>query len=193
MAGTEFTFNVNKLFKQVFGIQPDFKNLQKYDGYPDEQASTNKGASGTGNYMWDRFNLKYSVERAVNDIQVVLYKLPDATVVDISCSKNIIKTQLTKVKGSVKEFINIGDFELEFKGLMINYDSMTFPLEAQAKMKNFFAATSRVNITSKLVNGYGIFNMIVEDIKFPSMAGFANCQPFQIKCVSDEPIILEIP
>lgn len=184
-------FSISNAFKNSFGINveskmPDnLKDLKADVGYPNETTSSNQRADGTGVFMWDRFLFIYN--DGVNQVE---YTLPDATVVEPSQAKHIVTTLLTKVEGTVKEHINIGDWHLEFKGLIINYESMTFPQNQIVEMRKFFRVNDTLKVVSKILNDYGIYEVVLTNIRFPEMAGYPNAQPFIISALSDRPIKL---
>ncbi len=186
-------YSIHKGFKAAFGLDvetkmPDnLKDLKADIDYPNQNTSKNTRSEGTGVFMWDRFKFLYT--EGGGEIE---YILPDATVVEPAQQKHIVTTQLTKVEGSVKEHINIGDWHLEFKGIIINYRTMTFPQAEIIEMRNYFRVNKALKVVSKILNDYGIFEVVLTNIRFPEMSGFANAQPFVINALSDKPIKLII-
>jgi hypothetical protein len=59
-------------------------------------------------------------------------------------------------------------------------------------MIKVFEKNVPIKMTSKWLSRWGIHNVVVENISFPSFEGASNVQPFELNLLSDEPIYLEI-
>lgn len=199
---TAVKFNINQAFQDVFNVYariPAFLNIPKgQDNNSVPSFSEAKGDTAenpynylhvavTGEIVWDRIIVDYDNEGVLTQ-----YNFPIETVAELSCPNNIINTPLAGRKGSVKEYISRGDWEIILRGFMINYEEELYPQDMYKEMVRVFETDKSMRVKSRILNDAGIFDVVIKDVKFPPMEGFANCQPFEILLWSDEPIELEL-
>lgn len=192
----EAKFNINEALKQVFGVYgrtpiyvvgkekdqpkvPDFSGAQSLPA--DIPFDQSRVAPMTGVLIQDVFSF-------INPT----YVLPIETVLELSQAKTIVKTQMQGRDGSVKEYINLDDWVLNFKGFIINYDADLYPEERVETMVKFFQLNQVVASTSKWLSRWGIDKLVTTNLKFPTFEGVQNVQPFEIEMLSDYPITLEL-
>lgn len=120
------------------------------------------------------------------------YTFPDWPLIDISASKNIIKTPIKGRNGTVKEYINIDDYLITIRGILINHDGEEYPEEMVNEMHDIFKINKELQVTTPVLNLLEIHNIVIQDLKFPEVEGYNHIQPFVIQCLSDEPVELVI-
>jgi hypothetical protein len=119
--------------------------------------------------------------------------------VDVSMSKNIVKTSIQGRDGTVKEYISKGDYIINMtgnivgqtKGNTIEGIGQVFPKIDTEKLIKICEVPEAITITSEFLQLFGINEVVIEDYKFAEKEGFRNMQPFQISMSSDTPINLE--
>jgi hypothetical protein len=119
------------------------------------------------------------------------YNLPDASLIDASQAKIIIKTQIQGRPGRVKEFISLDDFSIEIRGLIISQND-NYPLDEVRKLSEIFKINSELQVEALVLNMLGIHNIVIEDIKWPRLEATPSVQPFTISASSDTPIELQL-
>lgn len=198
-------FNINDSFKEVFGVYariPLYTVNEAGEGtelpdYPEAAAKFLQGeyqrgvnlVAPSGVSMWDRFSV---IMPSKDENTVTSMYLPHATVAELSRAKNIVTTQLQGRNGTVKEYISMGDWQISLRGFIIDYENDLYPEEDVRRMNDIFEKDKALKINSKLLSLIGVTRIVVTDIKFPSMEGFQNVQPFELTLLSDEPIVLEV-
>lgn len=120
------------------------------------------------------------------------YTFPDWPLIDISASKNIIKTPIKGRNGTVKEYINIDDYLITIRGILINHDGEEYPEEMVNELHDIFKINKEMRVTTPVLNLLEIHNIVIQDLKFPEVEGYNHIQPFVIQCLSDEPVELVI-
>ncbi|WP_443937095.1 DUF6046 domain-containing protein [Pedobacter sp. MW01-1-1] len=120
------------------------------------------------------------------------YTFPDWPLIDVAFSKNIIKTPLKGYNGTVKEFINIDDYQIQIRGILINYVNDEYPLDLLDKLKRICSINKELQVTSPVLNQLDIHNLVITDVRYPEVEGYNHIQPFVIQALSDEPIELII-
>ncbi len=120
------------------------------------------------------------------------YTFPDWPLFDITGQDIIQKTTMTKKKGSVKEYITEDDYAFTIRGILINYDSQEYPEQQLQDLLQIIKAKTTMGITSQVFNLLDIHNFVIERHSFPASEGFQHIQPFELECLSDEPVELLI-
>ncbi|MCO5253358.1 MAG: DUF6046 domain-containing protein [Bacteroidetes bacterium] len=212
----EIKFDINNAFREVFGVYsrvplfplagsgsgvasgggdfPDAAQLEKGDGLRLEQGMG-------GSVLIDRF--AFGVQKLPSEGSGYWYNLSPYTILEITCAKNIVKTPLQGRNGTVKEFISMGDWQLHFKGFLINEEADELPYEQTAQLLKVFTKNTHLIFSSETVRrwfegwenntgGEGLDFLVVDDVKLPAMDGFENVQPFEIMAVSDNPVEIQL-
>ncbi|PIY15128.1 MAG: hypothetical protein COZ16_05580 [Flavobacteriaceae bacterium CG_4_10_14_3_um_filter_31_253] len=122
----------------------------------------------------------------INYDEVVL----DNALVDISMSKNIVKTAIQGRKGTVKEYVSLGDYVINISGSIISDNQKEYPeIEVKALEKIVIAPIS-LQVVCETLNRLGIYEIVIESYNFPTKQGFIGTQVYSISAISDEPIEL---
>lgn len=193
------SFNLIELYSKVFNIQGvrfAIRNASdglvngSFEGSALELPLTPKASafSVLGTPIYEQISFM------VPDVNGTLknYTFPDWPLLDISASKNIVKTPIKGANGTVKEYINIDDYQITIRGILINYDSDEYPEDLVNDVHELFKANKEMQVTTPVLNLLDIHNIVIIDLKFPEVEGFNNIQPFVIQCLSDEPVELLI-
>lgn len=118
---------------------------------------------------------------------------------DVSMSKNIVKTAIQGRDGTVKEYVSQGDFVISIQGNIIGLTKgntiegigQVYPVVDTKRLIDICKVPDAIEITSEFLQMFGINRMVITDYKFAEKEGFRNMQPFQITALSDTPINLE--
>lgn len=173
-----------------------------YDNIEVKEADEVKeySAYGTPIFMPIQFDdVKYKndgVNHTINGIKLL------CAVMEISNTRNIVKTDIQGRDGSVKEFINNGDYQISIKGILTN-DVYTpdgsqptkgnnkYPMDAVAHLNTICLAPCAIQVTNSLLYELGIYDLVIEDFSFPATVGKENMQAFQLNCLSDTTFVLK--
>lgn len=115
-----------------------------------------------------------------------------AVTYDISMSKNIVKTSVQGRRGTIKEFISDGDYVLNLSGVLANESITEYPYELVNKLRAICEAEISIPVYSKLLDLFGITEIVIERFDFKMKAGAASSQEFTINAISDKPLELRI-
>jgi hypothetical protein len=134
--------------------------------------------------------------RAVNQLKLL------CCVVDISQTRNIVKTEIQGRDGTVKEFISNGDYQINIKGILSNdvytpnrtkptKGNRKYPIDAVAHLNEICKAPTAIPIEHRLLYELGIYDIVIESFSFPATPGRTNIQTFELNCISDRTFLLE--
>jgi len=117
----------------------------------------------------------------------------DTVLIDVSATKQIIKTNIQGVRGSVKEYISQGDYQLKFRGALVDENGRRYPEEQALQLKEYLEAETTIGIASRFLNDiFDVSEIVIEDFNFPQVEGFQNMCFFEFTAVSDDPIELTV-
>lgn len=111
-------------------------------------------------------------------------------VVSISQTKNIVKTALVGLNGTIKEYINAGDYEISIMvGIVATEVDGTivdeYPEEGIRTVKKFLDENRAVQVSSPFFDIFGISRMVVEKFSL-AQETHSNRQVVDVRAVSDE-------
>lgn len=129
----------------------------------------------------------------------------EAVVCNVKMNKNIEKTQITgRDTGSVKEYIGLGDFDVEIRAIItsdasVNGNLVTaynqdgrYPYENMEQILKVLNAPIALEVESYFLNRLGIKYLVVENAQVNQVEGEYSVQRLVINTVSDNPLIIKI-
>ncbi len=198
-------FSLIDIFEKAFGyksaaFKPEFDHVYGFiDGSKTGELTnyrSNNGAHGSPYYSTDANGREYFLPVTIKS-SLGTIDLP-YPVISITSKKTIIETPLTERRGTVKEFINIQDYEIVIKGFMIN-DSNEFPESDVTMLRSIYELIEPVSIANPATDIFllrpdrkGSDLVIIKDLKFPSSGGVKNVRPYELTLISDEPFNLKV-
>ncbi len=123
------------------------------------------------------------------------FLLPNEPTITINSKKNIIETALagSTRRGTVKELISIGDWEITIRGIALNTNSTkVYPEDMVHRLNYTYGRNEAIEIESALTNLLGIYRVVIKSVNFPEMTGIQHAQAYEFQCVSDEDFDLVI-
>lgn len=188
------SFNILDLYQKAFGVKgvrfaipPNTSGNKKaditYNGLNVSNSPTALTQSILGTPIYEQITLRDGGNE---------YTFPDWPLIDIAFTKNIIKTPIKGRNGTVKEYINIDDYQIGIRGILINYVNDEYPYDLLSQLQSFCIINRELQVTSPVLNILDIHNLVITDVRYPEVEGYNHIQPFIIQCLSDEPIELII-
>ena len=97
-----------------------------------------------------------------------------------------------KRRGTVKEYINAGDWKIEIKGVCIDPENPErYPIEQVNQIRELSNLNEAVEVDNDILRYFEIYSMVIESVSFESMPGVPGAQAYQIKALSDEDFFAE--
>lgn len=111
------------------------------------------------------------------------YEIPNA-IISFTGKKSIVETAMVGRKGSVKELINIDDYEISIQGVASSDD---FPEDALTELNELYNINETINLNCALTDifltkGAGV---VIKSVDISAMKGTENFQVFKIDLVTD--------
>ena len=117
----------------------------------------------------------------------------NTVLIDVSQQKQIIKTNIQGLSGTVKEYISKGDYQITIRGALVSESSVRYPEEEVTQLTEYLEAETSIGVASRFLDDiFNIQNIVVESFSFPQVEGTQNVQLFEVSAVSDQPIELTV-
>lgn len=171
--------DIQSIFSQTFGYAAAGVLLDIPENNPNTQTRY-----GTDLYKKDKYGIDCFSPITLRYGSNELF-LPYATV-NITTSKNIVRTKLVNRKGSVKEHISLGDYMFTIRGILINREQ-DLPEDELAALKDIYDTRIPISIINPVTDFYldADDKVIIKSLTLPPMTGVANAQAFVLDCETD--------
>jgi len=118
--------------------------------------------------------------------------LLECCLIEVGMQRRIITTEIQGKSNSVKQFISNGDYAVTIKGVIASSIPNVYPDADMRALQTFCNAEDAIEVQCPyLQDFFQIGNLIVQYASFPQLEGNITVQPFELKCLSDEPVILK--
>jgi len=125
----------------------------------------------------------------------------DTVLFDVSITKNIIKTAINGVDGTIKQFISMGDYEINAQGLIIGETSADnggfsvnetnrVPESEIRKFNEIIRVPQEIEIISEFLDFFDISTIVIEGANVGQREGFRDSYYFSFGMISDTPVEL---
>ena len=123
-----------------------------------------------------------------------VYSFPDFTLetvlLSVTQNKNIVKTQIQGRKGTIKEYINLGDYDITINGILTGGNGQ-YPKSDVQTLSTIMNCNESIEVTSWYLQIFGINAIIIDSgASINQNEGQYSIQPFSIPCVSDDDVNL---
>jgi len=112
-------------------------------------------------------------------------------VISVESSKTIVRTQLTERRGTVKELINIADYQITIKGLILGESE--FPETVISTLRDIYERNTPLSIQCPLTDIFllrpdrsGSDQVVISELKLPAAGSSESVRPYELKLISDE-------
>ena len=198
----DINLSLSRLFADVFGYNSDAFDPKPEDVKGNVQGSRKEeNAAGTPWYASGRKGVELFMPIVMEYTEqgtagrTVQVNLPHA-VISVSGRKTIIETPLTERRGTVKEIINLMDYDIVVKGMAIS-DSNEYPEGIVQELRTLYEQQTAVVMRSGKSDIFlldtdrqGSDKVVIKEITFPEYQGVKHVQPYQMVLVSDTPFNL---
>lgn len=120
------------------------------------------------------------------------FDLPGATLIDFAREKKIIETQLSTGYGTVKELYAFGDWDIRIRGLCLNEPGVRSAQAQKKALLEFERVAESIRVAGQVFDDTLVFNIVIKRLVLREVEGQPNTIPYELECVSDEPIELTL-
>lgn len=115
-------------------------------------------------------------------------RFPNEPLISWQQRKTIVKTPLVGSgrPGTVKEYINEGDFHLNIRGVCIDPETPDrYPSEQVELVQRIVSAKASLPVQNDLLSLFGIEKIVIESCGWDEMEGVPGAQRYFIRAISD--------
>jgi len=114
----------------------------------------------------------------------------DTVLMQVDIPKNVIMTPISGRDGTVKEYINRGDYEIMIEGKIVSPFPYVYPKDLAIALNNLLNLPKSLEVSSSFLQIFSIHNIVVLRARIMEQYATRNEIPFLITAVSDDPIEL---
>lgn len=123
-----------------------------------------------------------------NGVEVTHIYPIETVLFSIQQSKNIVKTPINGRNGTIKEYVGMGDYSINIKGVIAGTRGR-YPVEAVDNLMEFLTYNQSIKIYSKHLNErFNIDEIVILDFDLKQEEGRYSQQSFEINALSDYPV-----
>lgn len=107
------------------------------------------------------------------------------TFINITAQKHIVKTAVSGRSGTVKEIINIKDFQIKIRGFIIDNETKGYPADEVGKLYGLFEKNISLPITNDLCEILGVNMVVFESLSLKEQI-HEDVQGYELSLSSDD-------
>lgn len=181
----------------------NYKEIAKEQGFFDVTTLEERRKGKFGQPIFDEFTfladdvnkLTYetSTDFGVNAIRIVSNFVFETALIEINQTKNIVKTSIAGLNGTVKEYMSNGDYIINLKGVIVGDVANQRPDRNKLNyLVAFLNAPLSLPISCSFCEEFKINNVVIESYRLGQREGARNVIDIDINMVSDSPIQLSV-
>lgn len=200
-------YNINHLFRTAFGISApiymadvyssdDSSGKINYTGVKYAEPAKAKKLSWMGTPIMfpitiptDTFQFYCPNGDIIKEV-IPAFDMPATSLVDFSRAKNITRTDVLGDNGTVKEIYGFDDWSIRIRGICLNEPKIRTAHEQVKHLLKYERVVGSIGIVGEQFLQKEIHAITIESIDFQQVQGKPDVIPFEIRAVSDEPLIL---
>jgi hypothetical protein len=112
--------------------------------------------------------------------------LPNEPTISISNRKTIVETPMVGRNGTVKELINLEDYELTIRGIALNHqDTINYPEDMIKALHQLYRRNESLEIECGLTALLNLKYIVLKSFSLPEMQGVQHAQAYEFTAVTD--------
>ncbi|MDJ1494154.1 DUF6046 domain-containing protein [Cytophagaceae bacterium DM2B3-1] len=154
------------------------------------EKTLDKGVSISGKRIEERPVLLHVLK--LDDLE-----LPNV-IVEVAGRKNIVSTKIAGKDDVVNEIMSFDSWALRIRGHVINESETAdaeygyYPYQKLKEQVRLFRKNQALKVESEFLLLFDIHYVILTDVNFPDMSGYANVFAYEFSAISDKPVQLVI-
>lgn len=137
---------------------------------------------------------RYTRDGKVEQVGLGDYRLPLTCMAEFSRQKEMTTTKTVASQGTVKEVYGHADWDVKLSGFLLDEAKQPNGATTLAAQRERLLAYERladsVEVKGDLFTAFGIYRLTILGVQFGQMPGKPGLMPFQLSCLSDEPLEL---
>jgi len=119
-------------------------------------------------------------------VNVEPYTFTIDPLIDIRRRKKISETVMVAKEDTVKEIIAVESYRVRIRGLIVG-ENGNYPNDELTALNNLCNTNASLEVSSRLLNTYGISNLVIKEFNSSAVAGYPDTRAVEIQALSDFP------
>jgi len=111
----------------------------------------------------------------------------DIAIIEINQAKNIVKTARSGKNGTIKEYMGLGDYNINIKGWLVNPIATANPDILTREFQAYMKAPTDLKINSTFLSYFDIYNVVIESYRVSQLTSQRNVFEYEINCSDESP------
>jgi Domain of unknown function (DUF6046) len=108
----------------------------------------------------------------------------------VNQTKNIDTVRVNGLSGTIKTYINDGDFEVRMMVVLTTDNADDYPIDVVRQLTGLLKIGKSLKVQSDFLLLFGIYEITVMSYTVGQLEGIQNAQVFDVNCLSDTPVVL---
>ena len=109
----------------------------------------------------------------------------NTVLIDVTQQRNVITTAIAGARGTIKEYINDGDYQIKIRGFIESDSPYKYPGVDVGTFSSYLKAPVPITVISNYLRSFSIDRIVVTGYSFPQTEGRRNLQFFEIDAISE--------
>jgi len=114
----------------------------------------------------------------------------DIALCEISNDRNVVKTKIAGLNGTIKEYMSDGDYSVNIKGSVVNPLSNMPPIDELNALYIITSHPESLTVRSNFLDYFDIQKLVIEKPIIKQREGMRNVVDFELQCISDYKYVL---
>ncbi len=204
------SYRISQVLESVFGVESpvfippsSFIPPQEIKGFSgvtiklEEFAETKTSWMGTPIVMPLYFkggpNIKmYNETGQITENRFGDFMLPAASLIDFSREKLFSETKVSGGYGTVKEVYGLDDWQITIRGVCLDEPGVRTAQQQKKSLLMWESVVDGIEVYGQVFDQMLVFRIFIKKATFREIEGRPSTIPFELECISDMPIELEL-
>lgn len=114
----------------------------------------------------------------------------DIALLEISNDRNIVKTPIAGLNGTIKEYMSDGDYSVTIRGSLVSKYSNMPPINELNDLRAITTHPLSLSVRSNFLDYFDITKLVIEKPTIKQRQGMRNVVDFELQCCSDFDYVL---
>ena len=181
-------YGLGLLKPKLFQVRGDRMNLEQSHVVDDAEKTSWFGLPVYDTVLFEP--LEYTDDDG-NTVSLDVPLTLDIAIIEINQAKNIVKTQRAGKNGTIKEYMGLGDYNINIKGFLVSEVAGAHPDQTTKEFHAFCKAPKEIKVSSNFLSYFDIYTIVVESFNVRQVEGMRNVFEYEITASDETPFEIQ--
>ena len=126
-----------------------------------------------------------------NAIYPTVNLIMQTALLEVTMTRNIVKTSIQGRNGTIKEYISDGDYIITVRGAIVAPTNV-YPAFDVAQLVNYCQIQDSIEVHCPFLNSFHVASIVIDSYNIAQKMGYRNMVPFELNCSSDIPLEIQL-